>query len=45
MVARAARAVIGAFRAWTTARYYHAIQQPALPSAGQLALKRWLASR
>jgi hypothetical protein len=45
MVARAARAVLGAFRAWCAARYNHAIQQPAFPSAGQRALARHLASR
>jgi hypothetical protein len=45
VVARVARPVAGAFRSWCQARYNHAIQRPVFPSASQLALKRWLASR
>jgi hypothetical protein len=45
MVSRAAHAVVHAFRAWCDERYYRAIQKPAMPSSGQLALKRWLDSR
>jgi hypothetical protein len=45
LVAKVARPASGAFRSWCRERYNRAIQRPAMPSAGQLALKRWLASR
>ncbi|HET9186374.1 MAG TPA: hypothetical protein VFN80_00350 [Acidothermaceae bacterium] len=36
--------LVAAFQRWCRERYEYSIQQPALPSAGQLALKRYLAA-
>ncbi len=36
--------LVAAFQRWCQKRYEYSIRQPALPSAGQLALKRSLVS-
>ncbi|HXR41797.1 MAG TPA: hypothetical protein VN738_05270 [Acidothermaceae bacterium] len=45
VVLRAARAVIGAFQAWCTARYNRAIQLPVIPSQADLWKERYLLRR